>query len=160
MSLKCCLSVTYYIEIVSYQDKLYFLYLSLCLRLGLYMSYLCNLFVIIIFIYVTINHITSLIQTNLFFEHVCQKFSLRVLLSFCLIFIQFQSGVAYKSVAYKKSVYLLSCSGRPYLLGKSQQQKQQKKITDMLQVNSNRTTSTDFVIVSFLLTFNRFHNLF
>ena len=29
-------------------------------------------------------------------------FSLRVLLSICLIFGQFQSGVAYKSLAYKK----------------------------------------------------------
>ena len=34
--------------------------------------------------------------------HVCQKFSLRVLLSFCLFFCQFQLGVAYKSVTYKK----------------------------------------------------------
>ena len=29
-------------------------------------------------------------------------FSLRVLLSFCLIFCQFQLGIVYKSVAYKK----------------------------------------------------------
>ena len=33
------------------------------------------------------------------------KLSLRVLLSICLIFCQFQAGVAYKSVAYKKSMY-------------------------------------------------------
>ena len=31
----------------------------------------------------------------------CQMFSLRVLHGFCLIFCKFQSGVAYKSVAYK-----------------------------------------------------------
>ena len=31
-----------------------------------------------------------------------QKFSLRVLLSICLIFCQFQPGIAYKSVIYKK----------------------------------------------------------
>ena len=31
-----------------------------------------------------------------------KKFRLRVLLSFCLIFCQFQPDVAYKSVAYKK----------------------------------------------------------
>ena len=31
-----------------------------------------------------------------------QKFSLRVLLSFCLVFYQSQPGVAYDSVAYKK----------------------------------------------------------
>ena len=34
----------------------------------------------------------------------CQKFNLRVLLSFCLFFCQFQPGVAYKIVAYKKSI--------------------------------------------------------
>ena len=34
-----------------------------------------------------------------------QKFSVRVLLKFCLIFCHFQLGVPYKSVAYKKSVY-------------------------------------------------------
>ena len=32
--------------------------------------------------------------------------TLRMLLSFCLIFFQFQSGVSYKSVAHKNSVYL------------------------------------------------------
>ena len=68
--------------------------------------YICliyvNYFAIIIFIFVTINHIISLIHTNLFFGHVCQKFSLRVLFSFCLNFCQCQASVAYKSVAYKK----------------------------------------------------------
>ena len=34
-----------------------------------------------------------------------EKFSLRLLLSICLIFCQFQSGVAHKSLAYKKSMY-------------------------------------------------------
>ena len=38
-----------------------------------------------------------------------RKFSLRVLLSFCLIFCQFQPGVAYKSVAYKKRVIIVWC---------------------------------------------------
>ena len=69
------------------------------------MSYLCNLFAIIVLIFIINNHITSLIQTNLFFRHVCQKFSIKVLLSFCLNFCKFQPGVAYKSVVYKKSVY-------------------------------------------------------
>ena len=32
----------------------------------------------------------------------CQMFSLRVLLSMCLIFCQFQLGVTYKILAYKK----------------------------------------------------------
>ena len=45
--------------------------LSIFVRLGLYTSYLYNLFAIIIFIFITINHITSLIQTNLSFGHVC-----------------------------------------------------------------------------------------
>ena len=64
-------------------------------------------FTIIIFIFITINHIISVIQTNLFFGHVCQMFSLWVLLRFSLNFCQFQPGVAYKSVAYiKKRVYI------------------------------------------------------
>ena len=47
-----------------------------------------------------------LTQKNLFFEHVQQKFSLRVLFSlFCQIFCHFQPGVAYESLAYKKRVY-------------------------------------------------------
>ena len=34
------------------------------------------------------------------------KFNVRVFLSICLTFNQFQPDVAYKSVAYKKSVYI------------------------------------------------------
>ena len=37
-----------------------------------------------------------------------EKFSLRVLFSFCLIFCQFQPCAAYKSLAYKKLVKLVS----------------------------------------------------
>ena len=33
-----------YIEAMSYRDTLYFVYLPLCLYLGLYISYLCDLF--------------------------------------------------------------------------------------------------------------------
>ena len=91
------------------------------------MSYLCDLFFIFIFIFIIINDFVSLKQTHLLFctflEYVLlllddnvdeeiffkfQKFSLRVLLTFCLIFRQFQPGVAYKSVAYKKSMYIRS----------------------------------------------------
>ena len=43
-----------------------------------------------------------MIQKNLIFGRVCQKFKLRVLLRFCLIFGQFQTGVVCKSAAYKK----------------------------------------------------------
>ena len=39
-------------------------------------------------------------------------FSLRVLLSICLIFCQFQAGVAYESVAYKKA-YIQENNGNP-----------------------------------------------
>ena len=72
LSLKCCWSVSFYIEMLSYQDTPYFLFLSLCLRLGLCIYYLCNLylfnlFAVIIFIFMKSNHITSLIQKNLFF---------------------------------------------------------------------------------------------
>ena len=79
---------------------------SLCLHLGLYMSYLCDLFYIIIFISITINNIISLLDIDKLVSWTClpQKFSLRVLLSFCIIFCQFPPGVAYKSVTYTKSV--------------------------------------------------------
>ena len=94
------------LPLFSSQGKLNFLYLSLCLLLGLYMSNLCDLLCHchFYFHYITIKHIISLIQNNFCFGHTCQKFSLRVLLSFCLIFCQFQPGVAYKSIAYKKGV--------------------------------------------------------
>ena len=76
-----------------------------------------------------INHIISRKQTHLFFRHFLdcfrlflndnmneermqilfkqQKFSLRVLFGFFLIFCHFQSGVAYKSVAYKKACIVI-----------------------------------------------------
>ena len=66
--------------------------------------YLCLIYVIcfFIFIFITINHIISLTQKKLLFGHVSQMFSLKVLFNFCLNFCQFQPGVAFKSVAYKK----------------------------------------------------------
>ena len=60
-------------------------------------------FSIIVFIFITINHIVPLKQTNFFFKHACQKFRLRLFLSFCLVFSQLWLGVAYESVAYKKA---------------------------------------------------------
>ena len=89
-----------------------------------------DIFFIFSLIFITINYAKSLKQTRLYFvyflEHLlffwmstCMKMAnnawrwqiifkqrklrLRVLLSFWLIFCQFQSGVAYKSVAYKKA---------------------------------------------------------
>ena len=44
----------------------YLVYLCLCLGLGLFMSYLSDLFFICIFIFITINHI--IIKTLLFFD--------------------------------------------------------------------------------------------
>ena len=74
-----------------------------------FLVYLCLIYVIcffiIILIFITSNHIIPFTQKDLFFGHVCQKFNLRVLLSFCLTFCQFLPRVAYKSAAYKKSVY-------------------------------------------------------
>ena len=76
--------------------------------------YLCLIyaicFLIIIFIFITINHLISLTQKNLFSAHACQKFRLRVLLSFCLFFSKFQPGVDYKSLAYKKQCVVLKAS--------------------------------------------------
>ena len=77
--------------------------MSMIVGLGLCLIYVIY-FAIIILIFITINHIISLIQTNVLFGHVYQKFSLRLLLSLCLIFCQLQPSVAYKSVAYKKSM--------------------------------------------------------
>ena len=59
-----------------------------------------------IFIFIAINHIISLKQTNLYFGHVRQKFSLRVLLSFCLIFVNFSLVLLIKVLLFKKSVYI------------------------------------------------------
>ena len=65
------------------------------------------LFIVIYFaidssIFITINQIISLIQTNLFLGYACQCCLAFAYFFFC----QFQSGIAYKSVAYKKSVIL------------------------------------------------------
>ena len=65
-------------------------------RLGLFMSYLYDQFFIIILIFIKSNHIISFKKTHLFSWHFCLNFSLRVLLTFCLIFSQFVPGVTYK----------------------------------------------------------------
>ena len=94
------------------------------------MWYFCDLLFIFSLIFIVINHITSLnrqtcfvlVFFNAFFKvypiifgwsnqiiFKKQKFSLMVLLSFCLIFCPFQPAVAYKSVPYKKEgVYIFS----------------------------------------------------
>ena len=59
---------------------------------------------IIIFIFITINHIISLIQTNLFLGHVCGKFNLMVLLSFCLFFPILSLALLIKVLLIKKAI--------------------------------------------------------
>ena len=109
MLLRCCLiSITFIIL----RHILYLVYLCPCLALGLFMLYLCDQFFMFSLIFIVINHISSLKQRHDYFWIITwinkatnfqkQKFSLRVLLRFCMIFCQFQPGVAYKSVAYIK----------------------------------------------------------
>ena len=70
--------------------------------LCLFMSYLCDIFFIFIFIFIKINHIISRKQTHLFFRHFLEHF---------LLFLDdnldeerdvFLPDVAHKSVAHKK----------------------------------------------------------
>ena len=71
------------------------------------MYYLCDLFFIIIsvnFIFITANHIISLKQAHLFFGLFSQKFSLRVLLRFCLSFANFSPVLLIKLLLIKKRV--------------------------------------------------------
>ena len=60
----------------------------------------------------------SLKQTQLIFLHILffssQKFSLRVLLSSCLIFCHFQPDVVYKSLAYKIGCILVVWNESPH----------------------------------------------
>ena len=96
------LSVVYYVKKILPRQVI-FCILCLCVRLDL-MPYLCDLFFIIIYIFITINHIIlSLKQTQLFFCPFLSKAQHRgVLLTFCFIFCQFQSDVIYKRIANKK----------------------------------------------------------
>ena len=124
MLLSCCLI---HIAIIILRGILYLVYLCPCLDLALFMSYLCDLIFIFSLIFIVINHITSFKQPYWFSYNFCMitwirktifkyKFSFSVLLRFCLIFYQFPSGVAYKSVAYKKSVYITVSSTYIYTL--------------------------------------------
>ena len=97
LSPKCCLSVAYYIEAMSYQDTLYFLHLSLYLRFGLYVLFIVIYFAIDSSIFITINHIISLIQTNLFLGHVCQ-----CCLAFAYFFANFSLALLIKVLLIKK----------------------------------------------------------
>ena len=79
------------------------------------MSYLCELFFIFSLTFIAINQTTLSKQPHLLLVHLLEYFllfldenSLKVLHSFCLIFGQFQPGVAYESVAYKKACNFIS----------------------------------------------------
>ena len=65
MLVRCCLI---HIFIIKLRHILYLVYSCQCLGLGLFMSYLCDLFFFSP-IFIVINHITSLKQTNLVFIH-------------------------------------------------------------------------------------------
>ena len=131
MLLTCCLI---HISIIP-RHFLYLLYLCPCQELGVFMSYLGDLFFIFIFIFIMINRKISWIQRNLFsclFFRICliilgwwrgwnmriifkyQKFNLRVLRSLCLIFANFNLALL-----INKSVYLdTHCvnQGIPFIL--------------------------------------------
>ena len=64
MLLRCCLR---HITIIVLRHILYLAYLSPFLSLGLFMPYLCDLFFNWSLIFIVVNHITSFIQTHLFF---------------------------------------------------------------------------------------------
>ena len=104
------------------------------------MSYLYDLFFIFIFMFTNI----LLLIFQYMYRYFCMtaqmknvnnfhitKFSLKVLLSICLVFVQFQPIVGYKSVVYKKT-----CSFPSYFLYPPQyfvyvtffKEKQQKKM--------------------------------
>ena len=114
MSLRCCLI---HITIIVLRHILYLVHLSPCL--GLFMSYLCDLFFIFSLIFIVINHITSIKQTHLFFAQFLEYLLLfqdnkvdeenqyfsnskssasGCCLAFAWFFCQFQPGVVYKSV--------------------------------------------------------------
>ena len=97
------------------------------------MSYLCDLFLIFSLIFIVINQITSFKKMNLFFVHYleypllfvfdnvdeeseCRSLASGCCLVFFYFFYQFQTGVAYKSVAYKKACKPLPLS--PFLKDK------------------------------------------
>ena len=76
--------------------------LSICVYVYVSVFQLNNLFFIIIFVFIPINHIISIKQQHLFISgYFFQKFSLQVLLRFCLTFADF-SLVLLISVAYIK----------------------------------------------------------
>ena len=67
MLLKCWLS---HRDIDLLRYTIFCVFVSMAMHLDLFIYYLCYFYSTIIFIFITINHIISLKQTNLFFVHV------------------------------------------------------------------------------------------
>ena len=100
MLLKCCLL---HIDMILPRHAIFCIFVSMSTSRSInYMIFLSLSFSFSLQL-ITWSHQNATLAYLGFFY---QKFSLRVLLSFCLIFCHFQLGLAYKSVAYKKSVYL------------------------------------------------------
>ena len=114
------------ISIIIVRHFLYLLYLCPCIDSGQFISYLCDLFFIFIFICIMINRLISWIQTHCFAYYL--KYALLFLddnvdedvnnfqivkvqphgnASHLLDFCQFQPGIAYKSVSHKKACITL-----------------------------------------------------
>ena len=92
MSLTCCLSFAYFIQTWSYRDML-------CTSRSInYMIYLSSSFSFWLQLIIIIS---SKSHTCLF-GHFGKSLASECCFSFCLIFSHFQTGVAYKSIAYKR----------------------------------------------------------
>ena len=118
MSLECCLSVAYYIEAWSYGDMLYLLYLSICLYLNVFMSYLCNLF-----FHYHFHHSEScnLIDIDkLVFWACLSKVQPQGVAWLLLNFLQILAWLAYKCCLYKKAfIYMQNFHGLLFTLRRS-----------------------------------------
>ena len=66
MLLRCCLI---HISVIMLRHFLYLLYLCPCLDLGLFMSYICDLFFIVIFIFIMINCISQEYRDTYSFDY-------------------------------------------------------------------------------------------
>ena len=73
MLLRCCLL---HITIIILIHILYLVYICTYLRLVLFILYLCDPFLIFSLIFILINHIISLKQTNLFFAYFLENLML------------------------------------------------------------------------------------
>ena len=63
-----------------WDDTLFMLHLfSPCLGLDQFLSYLCDLFLILSLVFIAINYIISLKQTHLFFVHTAQKMKFSII---------------------------------------------------------------------------------